>query len=160
MSVSHHALNALLAQCACFSCAHGKCFLFLLPQIDRVTAEEKTDLDMLFIEMVIDAGLAFSFTENPAVQALFSKLRKAYKLPTRKDVSGLSKQVHVVGIAGITILTTVHHSCIAGVAGLILTTVHHFCIAVRRNTALPAVRQSAQEGDRGLQVLPLCHHHC
>jgi len=56
-------------------------------QLDKISTQEKEELDMLFIEAVVDASLPFTFTENPAIQRLFRRLRPAYKLPGRKDVS-------------------------------------------------------------------------
>jgi hypothetical protein len=46
-------------------------------QVDTINAEEKAILDMRFIEAVIDVVLPFMFIENPAVRALFERLRPA-----------------------------------------------------------------------------------
>jgi len=56
-------------------------------QLDKITPQEKAELDALLVEAVIDGGLPFSLTENPAIQRLFNRLRPAYKLPSRHDVS-------------------------------------------------------------------------
>jgi hypothetical protein len=52
-----------------------------------MTRPEKAQLDEVFIEMVIDAGMAFSVVENSTVKASAAKLRPAYTMPTRRDVS-------------------------------------------------------------------------
>lgn len=61
-------------------------------QLYGISPEEKELLDMRFIEAVIDAKLAFSIIENPAMIALFKQLHPAYELPSRKEVSILLSQ--------------------------------------------------------------------
>jgi hypothetical protein len=58
-------------------------------QLDAISEEEKAVLNDHFIEMFVDAGLPFRIVENPAVKAFFSRMCSAYKLPTRKYVSGI-----------------------------------------------------------------------
>ena len=84
---------ASVCVCVCMcvrlcECVLSSVQLALWLQMDAITAKEKEDLDILFVEAVIDANLAFSITDNPAVKAFFARLRPAYNLPSRWDVSG------------------------------------------------------------------------
>lgn len=51
-----------------------------------MSTADKAELDELAIEMIIDAGMAFSWVDNPSVKKFFAKLRPVYQLPTRKEV--------------------------------------------------------------------------
>lgn len=61
--------------------------IHVFSQLDYMTPEEKAELGALFVEMIVDASMAFCVVDNPAVKAFVAKLRSAYKLPTRRDVS-------------------------------------------------------------------------
>ena len=51
--------------------------------VDRISAAEKAELDLLFARMVFLLNIPHSIVDHPAAEEFFHKLRPAYQLPSR-----------------------------------------------------------------------------
>ena len=55
--------------------------------VNSVSEAEKKDYDKTFARMIFDTALPFNFASAPSVINCFKKIRPAYTLPTRKQLS-------------------------------------------------------------------------
>lgn len=62
-------------------------------QPDKISPREQRELEDLFIQMLVDTCSSFNVVENEEFQAFFKRLRPAFRVPSRKDVSDQMRSV-------------------------------------------------------------------